>query len=70
MNQTVNIEVSARLDEVAGILNEQGANRFRVGAYRRAANTIRRLERPVSEIVRDKGIEGQGRRCELVIVPA
>ncbi len=58
MNQTVNIEVSARLDEVAGILNEQGANRFRVGAYRRAANTIRRLERPVSETVRDKGIEG------------
>ena len=33
----------ARLDEVAQIFAEQGANRFRVQAYRNAANVIRRL---------------------------
>lgn len=58
MIETVNAEVAARLDEVARILNEQGANRFRVEAYRRAATTIRRLARPVNEIVRAQGIEG------------
>jgi DNA polymerase (family 10) len=56
--ETVNAEVAARLEEVARILNEQGANRFRVEAYRRAARTLRQLERPVSEIVRAEGIEG------------
>lgn len=55
---TVNAEVAARLEEVARILNEQGANRFRVDAYRRAAMTIRRLTNPVSEIVRADGIDG------------
>jgi DNA polymerase/3'-5' exonuclease PolX len=42
----VNREVAARLDEVARILEEQGANPFRVGAYRQAAQTLRRLPRP------------------------
>lgn len=58
MIETVNAEVAARLDEVARILNDQGANRFRVEAYRRAARTLRRLELPVSRIVRAEGIEG------------
>jgi len=58
MTELVNAEVAARLEEVARILNEQGANRFRVEAYRRAAATIRRLARPVSEIVRGEGVEG------------
>ena len=58
MIEAVNAEVAARLEEVARILNEQGANRFRVDAYRRAATTMRRLTRPVTEIVRDEGIEG------------
>jgi len=58
MIETVNAEVAARLEEVARILNEQGANRFRVDAYLRAALTIRRLNRPVSEIIRADGIEG------------
>jgi len=58
VTEIVNAEVAARLDEVARIINEQGANRFRVEAYRRAATTIRRLARPVSEIVRAEGIEG------------
>ncbi|MFY9611486.1 MAG: helix-hairpin-helix domain-containing protein [Blastocatellia bacterium] len=58
MIEAVNAEVAARLEEVARILNEQGANRFRVDAYRRAATTVRRLTRPVTGIVRAEGIEG------------
>lgn len=58
MIEEVNAETAARLEEVARILNEQGANRFRVDAYRQAATTIRRLKRPVTEIVRASGIEG------------
>ncbi|HTA46646.1 MAG TPA: helix-hairpin-helix domain-containing protein [Bryobacteraceae bacterium] len=38
-----NDQVARRLDEVAGILNEQGANAYRVAAWRKAANTVRRL---------------------------
>ena len=58
MIDAVNAEVAARLEEVARILNEQDANRYRVDAYRRAATTIRRLNRPVTEIVRAEGIDG------------
>ena len=58
MIETVNAEVASRLEEVARILNEQGANRFRVDAYRRADATMRRLTRPISDIVRSDGIEG------------
>lgn len=36
-----NSTVAARLDEVAQILEEQGANTFRVRAYRRAAAIAR-----------------------------
>ena len=58
MIETVNTEVAARLEEVARILNEQGANRFRVDAYRRAATTLRRLSRPVTGIIHNEGITG------------
>jgi predicted flap endonuclease-1-like 5' DNA nuclease len=58
MIEEVNAEIAARLEEVARILNEQGANPFRVDAYLRAATTIRRLKRPVTELVRAEGIEG------------
>jgi DNA polymerase (family 10) len=52
-----NRQVAARLDEVAQILEEQGANRFRVGAYRRAGETLRRMPRPVSEVLKEGGLE-------------
>jgi putative hydrolase len=57
----LNRQVAGRLDEVAQILEEQGANRFRVRAYRRAAAVLRGLARPVDEIVR----EGAGALEEL-----
>ena len=53
-----NIGIAGRLDEVANIFAEQGANRFRIQAYRRAANVLRRLSRSVADIFAQKGIEG------------
>lgn len=53
-----NIDIAGRLDEVANIFGEQGANRFRVQAYRRAANVLRRLPRSVADIFKCEGIEG------------
>jgi DNA polymerase (family X) len=54
----VNQEVARRLDEVGRLLAEQGANRFRVQAYHRAAETLRRLDRPVDDLLRREGLEG------------
>lgn len=56
--KTVNSQIAERLAEVARILEAQGANVFRVGAYRRAAAMLRGLERPIDEIVKTEGIEG------------
>lgn len=54
----LNAHVAARLDEAARLLHDQGANVFRVGAYRRGAEAIRRLDQPVSVILREQGVEG------------
>lgn len=54
----VNSPVANRLDEVAQLLEEQGANVFRVGAYRRAAITLRSLQQPIDLIVKTGGLEG------------
>lgn len=45
-----NADVAVRLDEAADLLGGQGANPFRVGAYRRAAEAIRGLAQPVVEV--------------------
>lgn len=55
---TLNMQIAMRLDEVADLLVEQGASPFRVQAYRRGAETVRRLPRPVSEILEQEGLEG------------
>jgi len=54
----VNRDVAARFDEAAALLREQDANPFRVRAYAQAADTLRRLEQPVSEILAQDGVEG------------
>jgi DNA polymerase (family X) len=56
-----NVPIAARLEEVAALLEQQGANPFRIGAYRKAARTLRGLERPVSEILEKQGVEGLDR---------
>ena len=57
-NTSPNLDIAGRLDEVATIFAEQGANRFRVQAYRNAANVLRSLPYSVAEIFRREGIEG------------
>ncbi len=45
-----NAQIAALLDEVANLLETQGANPFRVRAYRGAAETLRGLKRPLAEL--------------------
>ena len=54
----MNSLIANRLDEVAQILEQQGANIFRVGAYRRAATMLRALQEPIDQIVKSEGLEG------------
>ncbi|HEX7078503.1 MAG TPA: helix-hairpin-helix domain-containing protein [Candidatus Eisenbacteria bacterium] len=60
-----NLTIARRLEEVARLLEEQGANPFRIQAYRRGAETVRRLDRPVSEILEREGIEGLRRLAAI-----
>jgi hypothetical protein len=58
VSDPLNLRIARKLEETAGILEGQGANPFRVNAYRHAARTVRTLPRPVSEIVEQEGEEG------------
>jgi hypothetical protein len=58
MADRLNEDVALRLEEVARLLAAQGASPYRVGAYERAANTVRRLPEPVSEILARQGLAG------------
>lgn len=53
-----NSEIAEKLREIARLLEEQGANPFRVNAYRRAANTINDLEEAITSIIQNNGISG------------
>lgn len=55
---TTNQEIAGRLEEVARLLAEQGANRFRVQAYTHAADRLRTLPVPVTEIFEKDGLDG------------
>jgi DNA polymerase (family 10) len=57
MAATINTEIAARLKEIARLLDEQGANQFRVRAYRRAAETLKNLKRPVDKLIKAGGID-------------
>jgi putative hydrolase len=50
--------VSARLEEAAELLSRQGANEFRVRAYRRGAETVRGMTPPVADVFEELGIKG------------
>lgn len=56
-----NEAIAAALDEVAALLEQQGANQYRVQAWRNGAATVRDLDRPVKEILDDEGLEGLDR---------
>jgi hypothetical protein len=53
-----NESLADALKEVADLLEAQGANPFRVRAYRGAAKTIRGLRAPVDEILNAEGVAG------------
>lgn len=58
MTQEVNQRVASRLREAADLLQQQGANPFRVNAYRRAADTVAELEEDLRDLVEREGDEG------------
>src|SRR5919106_1337509 len=58
MVETLNVEIAHRLEEVAQLLEAQCANPFRVQAHRNAAQTLHRLDLPVTELLQHEGMEG------------
>jgi hypothetical protein len=54
----INEQIAGRLEEVARLLRDQGADPFRIGAYLRAAEAIRSSREPVDEIYRSQGLAG------------
>ncbi len=56
--QIDNARMAAALDEVARLLEEQDADRFRVDAYRRAASTLRAQADPVQTVFERHGLKG------------
>lgn len=54
----LNEDIAGLLDEAARLFAEQGANRFRVQAYHRAAAALRELARPVSDVFAEHGLAG------------
>ena len=53
-----NEAVASRLREAADLLALQGANPFRVIAFRRAATTVEQLPCDIRELAEEKGPEG------------
>ena len=52
-----NHEIAAALERVADLLETQGADRYRVGAYRRASRTLSEWPRPVAALLAAGGCE-------------
>jgi DNA polymerase (family 10) len=67
-----NVDVAAALDELADMLEIQGANRFRVRAYRAAARTVEGLTRRLTDVVEVgeplTGLPGIGKEMERHIL--
>ena len=53
-----NADIARRFEEVAQLLAKQPGKRFRVQAYRNAAETLRRLNCPVSKLLKKNGLKG------------
>ncbi len=58
MAEPLNQDIANRLREMADVLEQQGANPFRVSAYRRAADTVELLDTDLREISEHQGLEG------------
>lgn len=55
---TLNAQIAQRLEEAASLLETQGANPYRVDAYRRAALTVRHHPEPLSALFEREGLDG------------
>ncbi|MHA1154358.1 MAG: helix-hairpin-helix domain-containing protein [Alphaproteobacteria bacterium] len=58
MTGASNQKIVDKLRELAALLEQQGANRFRVGAYRRAAETVAVHVEDLTEVLARDGLEG------------
>jgi hypothetical protein len=58
MTDRLNQQIASRLREAADLMQSQGANPFRVNAYRRAADTVAGLERDIKDIAETEGEAG------------
>ena len=58
MPASINLAIAQRFEEVADLIEQQSGNPFRVRAYRRAAETLRRTPRSVREILDAEGEPG------------
>jgi DNA polymerase (family X) len=50
--------IAARLEHAADLLQRQGANEFRVRAYRRGAETLRAMGPPIAQVLAQTGLAG------------
>ncbi|WP_306292347.1 helix-hairpin-helix domain-containing protein [Solemya velum gill symbiont] len=57
LDNSINHDVATKLREVADILEQQGANPFRIRAYRRAAETVTHLEADLPDLLEQGGID-------------
>jgi putative hydrolase len=58
-NQPIlNQQIADKLRQAAALLEQQGANPFRVNAYRRAADTVAGLKQDLQAIFEREGVEG------------
>ena len=58
MPTPLNQQIAMKLAQAADLLEQQGANPFRVSAYRRAGETVSRLAQDIGEISESKGSAG------------
>ena len=54
----INQQIAGRLEEAAQLLHDQGADRFRVSAYLKAAEAVRSAKEPIDEIHSSRGLAG------------
>jgi hypothetical protein len=58
MPTPLNQQIAMKLVQTADLLEQQGANPFRVSAYRRASETVSRLEQDIGELTETEGNAG------------
>jgi putative hydrolase len=58
MTDRLNQQIASRLREAADLMQSQGANPFRVNAYRRAADTVAGLARDIKDVAETEGEAG------------